>query len=272
MSVKLSTQIGVLTIHGMGERAPHFDVDLQRRLLAELELEVKRDLRFQTIYYQDLIQGSQDEVWERAQAQEVHWRWLRRFLLFYLSDAASYGFRPEAVQSAYRKIHRLIARSVDLLHENLGGVDGPLVVFAHSLGCHIVSNYIWDAQRGKGIWSEEAPAPFQRFDTTRLLFTTGCNIPLFVAGFQNIEAIDRPNAHFEWFNYYDRDDPLGWPLKPLSQGFPNAYEHVVTEDVEISAGHMPWHNLTPWSHAHYWRSPAFIKPAAHRIASLHARL
>ena len=52
----------------------------------------------------------------------------------------------------------------------------------------------------------------------------------------------------EWYNIFDRDDVLAWPLKPINK----AYNEVVTEDVSIQVGGM----LTGWNplcHLDYWK-------------------
>ena len=61
--------------------------------------------------------------------------------------------------------------------------------------------------------------------------TTGCNIPLFVAAHDPVVPIDPPATGFEWHNYYDPDDVLGWPLAGLGDD----YGRLVT-DHPINAG------------------------------------
>ncbi|MBM3948950.1 MAG: hypothetical protein FJ312_06890 [SAR202 cluster bacterium] len=109
------------------------------------------------------------------------------------------------------------------------------------------------------------------------MFTAGCNIPLFVSGKAKIEAIHKPNPDFQWLNFYDNDDFLGWPLKPLSTGFPNSYDAVVARDIEMNASGLPgflnWlKSWTPAAHTAYWESDGFIKPVAEGIARVHAGL
>jgi hypothetical protein len=161
--------------------------------------------------------------------------------------------------------------SLDSLRQALGSTDAPIVIVAHSLGCHVLSNYIWDAQRRTGFWKDKAPTPFQRLDTAAYFFTAGCNIPLFVSGLSKIEAIEPPNKDFQWINFYDRDDILGWPLKPLGDGGDHSYGRVVTQDVAINVGWGPL-SMTPLSHSRYWRSRSFLKPVAEAITRLHSRL
>lgn len=264
----MSKKFGVLTIHGMGNQRADYANALQQNLYRKLGKQTVADISFESIWYHGNFQVHQDRVWENMvkSGNPLDQQRLRKFFLNFLSDAATSEFRPDEEDSSYRRIQRTILRQLNALHQALGDEDRPLVIIAHSLGCQIISNYIWDAQRGKGIWQEQQPTAFQQLATARLLVTSGCNIPLFVSGLPKIEAIARPNEQFRWYNFYDRDDILGWPLKPLSMGFPNSYNEIVTEDREINTG---W---TPLSHSDYWEDDSFIEPAANLIRDLHARL
>lgn len=92
---------------------------------------------------------------------------------------------------------------------------------------------------------------FRRMKSLQRLYTTGCNIPIFVAGHKKIEAIKPPTPSFKWYNFFDENDVLGWPLKPLS----SSYDQLV-EDIPINAGGgvigtiaKSWN---PFSHGQYW--------------------
>ncbi|HEX8454020.1 MAG TPA: hypothetical protein VF647_18180 [Longimicrobium sp.] len=262
-------KIGVLTIHGMGEQEEDFDSHLRAELDQRFSDEVRSDVVYESIWFSGLIQGRQDQVWEAMRDRQIDMHGLRKFFLYYFSDATTYVGRPDPADAVYRKVHHYIRGRLDALREKLGGEDGPTVVIAHSLGCQVISDYIWDAAKGIGIWHGGAPATeFQRLGTARYLLTCGCNIPLFVSGLPKIVAIERPNPRFRWINFFDRDDVLGWPLKPLSDGFDRSYARTVDEDREINVGGIK--GLTPLSHTEYWKSAAFTSPVAKLIEELHA--
>jgi hypothetical protein len=265
----MNKQIGILTTHGMGREKPR-DYEkvvdaFKQRLFDQLNDDVKQDLHFQPIYYQDQMQIQQELVWGKVRQGPLAgfglWHWLRQFMLYYFSDAATYQYKPDVEGNVYLKVHQAINTAIDNLYNQLGNQDSPVVLVAHSLGCHIISNHIWDAQNGRGIWQNQPPTGFQQLDTLRYLFTTGCNIPLFVAGLEDIFAIGKPNNDFQWINYYDKDDPLGWPLQPLSE----AYNQLV-QDVAVNTG------FTPLGHTKYWQSRTVIKSIAEKITALHASL
>ena len=94
---------------------------------------------------------------------------------------------------------------------------------------------------------------FRRLKSLRALFTTGCNIPIFVAGHGKVVAIDPPCKDFEWRNYYDEDDVLGWPLRPLS----DSYDKLV-KDYEINVGGL-FTSWNPLGHTEYWKDEDFLR-------------
>ena len=63
--------------------------------------------------------------------------------------------------------------------------------------------------------------------------------------------------------FFDRNDVLGWPLRPLSQ----SYDRVVTEDVEINSGTI-LEQWNPMSHSAYWRDRDVLRPIARFIRQL----
>ena len=153
----------------------------------------------------------------------------------------------------------------------------PLAIVAQSLGCQVMSNYIWDAQQPRayaGIWSapldDGVPADsprdrFRRMRSLQLLMTTGCNIPVFVAGHSTIEPIDRRKlaAGFRWINQFDPDDVLGWPLAQLSAPYAALVEdHAVNASGDTLLGRVK--SLTPYSHTQYWRTDKRARPHCRR--------
>jgi hypothetical protein len=65
----------------------------------------------------------------------------------------------------------------------------------------------------------------------------------------------QPNEDFQWINFYDRDDLLGWPLRPLGGRF----EDLVQDEERDRIG------STVTSHFKYWRDKKLNEEIAHRI-------
>ncbi len=269
----------LLTVHGMGETPRDYAADLEQRLLAQIGARFKQQVDLRPVFYQDILQPNEREVWERITAsaggqKTVRFANLRKFLLFGFGDAAGLENRKEDAGSVYELAQMEIAKTLlDAFRAN--GADTPLVLLAHSLGCQVLSSYIYDAQKAKsglpvaaGVWRDidhwshalqgralsAAEKSFLRCESALGWITTGCNIPIFVAAHKEMTIIPiaPPRASFKWLNLYDPDDVLGWPLQPLSQGY-----RQLVEDRAINAGHgvidLIVRSWNPLSHEVYWR-------------------
>ncbi len=94
-----------------------------------------------------------------------------------LGDAAAYRKIPGDPNAAtYGEVHRRVFDCIERL-ENIAGVSTPLLVLAHSLGGHIMSNYVYDMQRNSPV--HPVTGRFQKLETMCGLVTFGCNIPIF---------------------------------------------------------------------------------------------
>lgn len=279
-------QIALLTLHGMGVTLKDYADDLQRELNSRLG-ESWQEVAFESVYYQDILQPNQRAVWNRTRAgAKVRWEALRSFVLFGLSDAIGLDHRKEQAGSTYELAQLEIARKLIAARDRMGG-NGAVVFLTQSLGCQVLSNYLWDAQRPEGravagIWRDidahamaiaghplsDDEREFLRGGTVRRWVSTGCNIPVFVAAdmHMNIQPIRSPSDDFHWLNIYDPDDALGWPLKPLGNG----YEELV-DDRTITAGHgadAQSRNSNPLSHAAYWADKDVLGPLAGMLKEL----
>lgn len=271
------THTALLTLHGMGETERGYEAALVQRLKPRLGASAI-DLGIHPVYYQDLLQDNERTVWDRADRQApMHYDDLRKFLLFGFADAAGLEAGKEEPGSVYEQAQLQIAQA---LFEacKAHGPDQPVVLISQSLGCQVMSNYLYDAQKklrsgqsvAAGIWRDiqefapqiagrplaDAEIAFLSGRTCRRWITTGCNIPIFVAAHKtmNIRPIQPPPGHsadFKWLNLYDPDDVLGWPLAPLSDGYAQ-----LVQDRPINAGQglVNWllKSSTPLSHTAYW--------------------
>ncbi len=272
----MAKKLGLIIIHGMGDTQPDFSGDLEKILGQQLGSQIWRDIHLEPVYYQSILQNNQRRVWNDMQflpPNKLRWSQLRKFMLYGFADASSLEHNSTYDNSVYKKTQKIIVESLRRARQFLENKESPLIVIAQSLGGQIISNYIWDSQMAKGIWEVNntdyinpslEEKDFISLKTMRFLFTTGCNIPLFVAGFDKIIPFDKSKLHpqFEWKNYYDRDDPLGWPLQPLS----DEYNQLV-KDIEIDSGNFLL-NQTPFSHNEYWTDTDFCKPLINEIKKL----
>lgn len=269
-------KLAVLTVHGIGRTKRGYSRALERGLRRALGEVASRQIVFEEVFYQGVLQPNQERLWALLKPG-LRWLFLRDMMLSSFGDAAAILFESSRPDSIYVQSQRKLYEALERARRALPGPAAPVVVIAQSLGGQLVSSYLWDAQRGEGIWSAppsatqsgEAELEFLQLRTTRLLFTTGCNIPLFLSGLPEIVPIDRPNPDFRWLNFYSPFDPLGWPLAPMYETgrFAALKAPVRIEDVAATVG-PPLVAWTPLSHGAYWTSARFLEPAAQLIREL----
>ena len=255
--------VAVITIHGMGSTVEEYHKPLERKLRRAIgENTWDQKVHLESVYYQNLLQGNQEDVWEDMNDRYgLRWDFLRKYMLFSFSDAASIEHSLQGDQQLYKAVHQTIATAFD---KALVALDNdptrPVIVVAQSLGAEQVSNYIWDAQVGKRLFEPPLPGTaeqqaFRSLQSCSHLVTTGCNIPIFKAGLSNPTLFDRPNANFEWHNYFDRDDVLGFPMRTMGPSF--AVDWLKDEEISVGDFLTGWN---PLSHLQYWTDKDLIRP------------
>ena len=263
----MAKNIAVITIHGMGDTSPNYHKNLERKLRKYVGKSLwDEEVHLESIFYQDLLQGNQEDYWDEIDDEyKLKWDFLRKFMLFSFADAASIEHSLRNDLSLYLNVHKAIAKGFDNAFEKLGNQNKPVIVIAHSLGCEQVSNYIWDAMNNKRFF--ETPIAdladkdsFRRFGTCMSFVTTGCNIPIFRAGFDNPQVFERPNNEFQWQNYFDAHDVLGYPIKNMSDSFNT--EWIVDKKVDVGGFLTGWN---PASHGEYWTDKDVLKPISKDI-------
>lgn len=273
-------EVGLLAVHGMGEQTPDFAGAFFSLMEKHLGEELFARVHFEPVFYQAVLDEQQSAMAVRMERETLRWQELRRFTMFSLSDAVSLTRRPDTPQSPYTRVQRVVQESIGRCERALDGPDRPMVIVAHSLGGHVISNYLWDSQQEQpcqGVWCDvtRGDSPVEaclRLHTLKALFTLGCNIPVFVAGYREQEIIPVHNrSHgydFVWRNFYDPDDVLGWPLQPINP----AYGRTVEDDVVVNAAGSALEAATkgwnPLSHSLYWRDRGVIEPVADTVRAL----
>lgn len=264
-------QIGLITVHGMGQTKNDYAEDFFDELSDRLGEDRWNEIATAPVYYQDIMQDNQAAYYRRVR-RKVDWEKLRKFVLYGFCDAASLESQKEGEDSPYFIAQSRILEAFRDLYQDLGH-DAPVVAVTQSLGAQVLSNYLWDAwparQTANGVWSvaQNFDSPeeesFCRGRTINRLYTTGCNIPIFVAGRDpnQIFPIERPNDSFQWHNYYDEDDVLGWPLRDLNDDY-----RELVRDHKINSGLVS--GFTPLSHVNYWSDGEFLKPLARHLRRL----
>jgi hypothetical protein len=288
----MSFKLGVLLIHGIGNQGAGY----ASPMIEELKARVRRlgsddrQICFEPVWWAPVLAKRQENLLRYlADGNDLDWMDLRRFVVHTLADAIAYQDTPTSKDqiNVYRSVHDSIRDSMRALRDriridaNAGTPEAPLVVIAHSLGCHMISNYIWDTRH---LAATKAPKnPFERFETLASIITFGCNIPLFTLAYTNLEPIQFPTPNLQaffpsgaaqakldavtkWLNFYDPDDILGYPLKSIDP----KYDKTVTSDTAVNVGGL-LRSWNPTSHSQYWTDNSVTVPVAellHGILSL----
>jgi hypothetical protein len=307
-------QYALLCMHGMGdlgEQGFRDDIDHLRNKLSERISAQQFDRIYipeNGVFYSNITQDEEVKVWETMADPDqggLDTGWIRRettnqlrkFVIYGFSDAMAFtGFdgSPD-VSGPYTEVQKRIHNALLDIYTKCGK-DVKIVLLTQSLGCQIMSNYLWDAQLHAGgmseridsrsIWSKTKYVStgdallddFLHLKSLKTWFSTGCNIPIFVSGFKDVRAVDNryPGYNFEWINFFDYDDVLGWPLKPLKVLFNadkagahgRSYDEVVT-DIQVNANDGILGAITsswnPFAHTQYWGDSAVLNELVKKL-------
>ena len=277
----MAKKLGIGVIHGMGTHGPEFAKDMIEEIGRRIKNKHGKDeteVAWQPIHWSDILEQRQTDYLEAIKAgANVDYIKLRGFLIKALGDSSAYQRIHGQANDIYTQIHARIGDHIATLRNEVNDDSAPLIILAHSLGGHMMSNYIYDLQNNMAV-ATAAANDFEQFKTFAGFITFGCNIPLFTLAYDPVVAINFPppeivgtplGAKAKWRNYYDPDDILGYPLKligrPPAAGGGPSYDDVVDEDIPINVG--GWlSSWNPVSHNGYWTDNDFTKPVAKFIA------
>ena len=276
----MPTRIGALIIHGVGSQRLGYSAEMVNEVSDRLGPH-RGNVVWEEVLWANVLEPRERELWDWMQRAkepggdpiDLDFTKIRKFLIHNVGDALAYQREPDP-SSAYAEVHNVVDRKLRALKTSLSDPAAPIVVVAHSLGAHIMSNYIWDRQHGMGSLE---PIP-----TLVAMITFGCNIPLFSLSFDVARPIDLPGKGIKkqswksasrWLNYLDEDDVLGWPLKTLYKKNMSQLTAVQKrtvnkiEDYEINVGGLV-SSWNPASHNNYWTDNDFTKPVADYLRRL----
>ncbi len=254
--------LGVLVIRGSGgtgfDRQQKF-IDKMNRRLAKKGVDVQL-IAYEFIDWYEPMQSQQDILLDRMFNNPnigLKSKILRKLLMGNIADLINYGGKPNLPGQTYERTHLLVHNAVTKLQSRLVE-NAPLIVLASSMGTEIINNFIWDRQNAR-VDDPFGTTPFERFETLVGLFTFGNNIPIF-SSFITIDDLrpiqfpipgtSEPHKSMAvWENIYDKNDPLGYPIKFLNE----YYAAANVKDIQVGVGNIIsfWNIL---SHFGYWTS------------------
>ncbi len=275
---KKYTPMAVAIIHGVGKQDANFargiTKELTERFSGYLPDEVPAphtQIVIEPIHWAPVMQKAEETMWKRLKSSgDLNFIKLRQFMVEFGADALAYQPLPRR-QAIYEAVHGIVAEKLKNLAERAGG-SAPLCVIAHSLGSVIASNYLYDVQKGAEFLPEtvrrhNTNTPLEMGQTFAFFFTMGSPLALWALRFKDFgQPIDVPSpdlaTHYptlsgKWINFFDPDDVIGYPLRPLNA----KYRQVVKADVPVNVGSIlaGW---TPMSHTGYWTDNDITIPIA----------
>jgi hypothetical protein len=287
----MTGKVAVAVIHGIGTQKAGFEADFRRELHEYCTEVCGRDITeeivIRGVHWAPVVDEAQQalnvELRDKSTVK-ARFPWTRHKLLTFASDAIAYR---SAGTWVYDKVHSVFAHTLKDLAESTAP-NAPLVVIAHSLGTIIASNFLYDleyaplkdypliAERTRAVMGE-SPTPLEQGQTLSYLFTLGSPISMFSIVYEppdRGQPISVPSQHLiyedgilpddaGWYNYYDKHDIIGFPIRPLSL----AYEQAVKEDEEIGVGNFIT-GITPLSHTGYFDSRKVIQRIGDRLFAL----
>ena len=268
----MSKDLAIAVIHGIGSQQRDYSLPMREEIDARVAGHGADSSRIAwgEILWAEITEQVLGDYLEEARRQaDLNYFALRRFLVSTVGDAAAYQCIKRKESATYTRIHAVVRQVIEQLYADVGERDQPLVVMAHSLGGQIMCNFVWDLQQGSV--SRAELSSFEQMKTLTAMITFGCNIPLFALAHDPPTPIEFPpqglkpawEAVAQWRNYYDPDDILAYPIKPLG----GEYAAVVDLEEAINVGGIAT-SWNPMSHMGYWTDNDFTKPVAKYIASL----
>jgi hypothetical protein len=279
----VSSPVALAIVHGVGIQGADFAEpmirELRKRFAQELGIskeEADGALVVESVHWAPVLQEPQALLRERVGAEHaLDYEKLRGFMVDFAGDAIAYQPTPRR-REVYDAVHAVLAQSLRRLAVAAGG-KAPLAVVAHSLGTIISSNYLYDLsqRRRRGMVSKavrdvKGDTPLENGDTLTLLYTMGSPIAIWSLRYDDFGVPipvpapklghHHPGLAGEWVNFYDPDDVIGYPLRPLN----DAYARSVTLDESVNVGSA----LTSWnplSHGAYWTDDDVTRPIARAL-------
>ncbi|WP_408006251.1 chemotaxis protein [Pseudalkalibacillus sp. A8] len=259
--------IAVAVIHGAGIQREDFAEILIEKLQSRLERSMKdrgidytgNEFIFQPIYWGEVFNQREKDLWKAVQkGRRLDFAFLRKFVVEFLGDAIAYHPTSDQFQN-YENVHEIYFNALTELSKK-AGAEAPLFVIGHSLGTVITSNFFYDLQKKEDRmdyieeWTENA-SPMEKGETLSKFISLGSPLALWSLRYTNFDKPilvpspeffnHYPSGNGGWWNIYDRDDILAYPLKTIS----NAYGKVIQEDQEVNTGNL----LTSWNPASHFQ-------------------
>jgi len=267
-------RLAIAVVHGLGSEEEFYSVELKHRITEEYvkggEGRLEDDLLFFEIYWADIVKDELAAFREKANYKgDLAYQNLRQIM----TDAQALALLYTPGTAVYEGINNRIKDGMRKFaaHRRVNSDETPLVVLAHSYGGVMMSHYIKAMQASDSEMSNfetmKTLAGYVTFGNPQGIYTmNGLNSELGHCCKITGSALPADLAkRSRWYNFYDKDDIVAYPLKGLSDEF-NAN---VDADYEINVGSAAT-SWNPACHTGYWEDKDFYKPVAEFIGELRA--
>jgi hypothetical protein len=296
--------VAIVFVHGILANELDFAAKMEQQLRRQLPPELQGFVHFRSVFWAGTVREHQRDYFGRARTGLRHNK-LRRFIIEGLGDAAAYQKTRERRNSVYYDVQAAIIAKIESL-DMPGRENCPLIFIGHSLGCHVISSFLWDlnklTQRDnvdgedahvKAMWNElKTASPFRRLKTCAGIVTLGSNMPMFTftfgpdSVFPLTSRVTDPKTKIttepafpgaalpeplqqkaRWLNFYSVRDLLGFPLKALNEDYRNAEK---IHDISVHS-EAPWFIPYLWclyAHTRYWTNRIVLRHTSQLIRDM----
>ncbi|MGX5174303.1 hypothetical protein ACUR5C_09810 [Aliikangiella sp. IMCC44653] len=267
-------RLAIAVIHGLGSEEEYYSVELKHRITEEYvngaEGRMEDELLFHEIYWGDLVKEELKQFREKANYKgDLAYQNLRQIMTDTQALALLYRPGTEIYEAINNRIKDGLRKFAG--HRRVNVDETPLVILAHSYGGVMMSHFMRETKLANssvnnfeglktvaGYVTFGNPMGLYAMDAAKSLLGKPCDI----VG----EVLDDDlKKRARWYNFYDKDDIIAYPLKGLSDEF-NTYVHG---DFEINVGSAAT-SWNPACHTGYWEDKDFYRPVADFIAELRA--
>ncbi len=267
-------RLAIAVIHGLGSEEEYYSVELKHRITEEYvkggDGRMEDDLLFHEIYWGDLVKDQLAEFRQKANYKgDLAYQNLRQIMTDTQALALLYTPGTEIYEAINNRIKDGLRKFAS--HRRVDVNDTPLVILAHSYGGVMMSHYMRETQLSNslpnnfeglktlvGYVTFGNPMGLYAMEAAHSLLGQPCDI---VGGALDVDLKKRAR----WYNFYDKDDIIAYPLKGLSDDF-NTYVHG---DFEINVGSAAT-SWNPACHTGYWEDKDFYRPVADFLGELRA--
>ncbi|TQV77004.1 hypothetical protein FLL45_03360 [Aliikangiella marina] len=267
-------RLAIAVVHGLGSEEEFYSVELKHRITEEYvkgaEGRLEDELLFHEIYWGDLVKDELASFRDKANYKgDLAYQNLRQIMTDTQALALLYSPGTKIYESINNRIKDSLRKFAS--HRRVLPDETPLLILAHSYGGVMMAHYIKEMQ---GLDSNLSN--FETMKTLAGFITFGNPMGLYALDSAKSElgqpcnivgsALDADmQKRARWYNFYDKDDIVAYPLKGLS----DEYNEYVHGDFEINVGSAAT-SWNPACHTGYWEDKDFYRPVADFIAELRA--